>query len=66
MKTAIASAHTRCPWENFPALPAGMPNKMQMDEKKDEAQPPPAAPPPVPYISELITLLIGSPEFQQR
>ena len=25
-----------------------------------------AAPPPVPYISELITLLIGSPEFQQR
>ena len=30
------------------------------------AAPPPAAPPPVPYISELITLLIGSPEFQQR
>jgi uncharacterized protein (DUF1800 family) len=27
---------------------------------------PPSAPPPVPYISELITLLIGSPEFQQR
>jgi uncharacterized protein (DUF1800 family) len=25
-----------------------------------------ASPPPVPYISELITLLIGSPEFQQR
>jgi uncharacterized protein (DUF1800 family) len=30
------------------------------------ASQPPAAPPPVPYISELITLLIGSPEFQQR
>ncbi len=25
-----------------------------------------AAPPAVPYNSELITLLIGSPEFQQR
>ena len=28
--------------------------------------PPPAGPPVTPYISELITLLIGSPEFQQR
>jgi uncharacterized protein (DUF1800 family) len=27
---------------------------------------PPAVPPPARYISELITLLIGSPEFQQR
>jgi uncharacterized protein (DUF1800 family) len=30
------------------------------------ASQPPAAPPPMPYISELIALLIGSPEFQQR
>jgi hypothetical protein len=29
-----------------------------------KASPPPA--PPMTYISELITLLIGSPEFQQR
>ena len=28
--------------------------------------PPPASAPVTPYISELITLLIGSPEFQQR